>query len=63
MMTYTVKALSQLDYSLVDESKYFDETNARVKARKMQDSQEYALCDIVIEVAKDGVVLSVIGGA
>lgn len=63
MMTYTVKALSQLDYSVVDERKYFDEINARAKAMRMRDSQEYALCDIVIEVAKDGVVLTVIGGA
>lgn len=60
MVTYTVKALSQLDYSLVDERKYFDEINARAKAMRMQDSQEYALCDIVIEVAKDGAVTAVI---
>lgn len=63
MITYTVKALSQLDYSVVAEQKYFDEINARARAMKMQDSQEYALCDIVIEVAKDGAVLTVIGGA
>lgn len=62
-MTYTVKALSKLDYNLVDESKYFDEINARAKAMRMQDSQEYALCDIVIEVAKAGVLLTVVGGA
>lgn len=63
MMTYTVKALSTLDYSVVAEHKYFDEINARAKAMRMRDSQEYVLCDIVIEVAKDGVVLTVVGGA
>lgn len=53
MTTYVVKAVSEIDNSVIKEIKYFDEVTARGNAMRMRDGEEYALCHIKIEVVDD----------
>lgn len=57
MTTYVVKAVSEIDNSIVEEYEYFDEITARGNAMRMRDNDKYALCHIILEAKKDGVVL------
>lgn len=53
MTTYVVKAVSEIDNSVIKEIKFFDKKSAMRRAIWMQNNLEYALCKVSLEVNKN----------